>query len=79
VFSTLVLMGMVTTMLTPWLLQKAFERNERLVAAGAAVSHDGIPVDHELVDDLEAHPEWVDAADGEVEVRQRWDYRRRVA
>jgi Kef-type K+ transport system membrane component KefB len=79
VFSTLVLMGMVTTMLTPWLLQKAFERNDRLVAAGAPVSHDGIPVDHELVDDLEAHPEWVDAADGEVEVRQRWDYRKRVA
>jgi Kef-type K+ transport system membrane component KefB len=79
VFSTLVLMGMVTTMLTPWLLQKAFERNDRLAAAGAAVSHDGIPVDRELVEELAGHPEWVDAADGESHVRQRWDYRRRVA
>jgi len=80
VFSTLVLMGMVTTMLTPWLLQKAFERNDRLEAAGIdRHAPDGIPVDHELVDSLEAHPEWVDAADGEMMVRQRWDYKKRVA
>lgn len=77
VFSTLVLMGMVTTMLTPWLLQKAFERNDRLVTAGAAVSHDGIPVDRELVAELAKHPEWTDAADGEAHVRQRWDYRKK--
>jgi Kef-type K+ transport system membrane component KefB len=80
VFSTLVVMGMVTTMLTPWPLQKAFERYERLVAeaGGAApMSADGIPTEPDLVDDLAHRPDWVDAASGEV--RQRWDYKRRVA
>jgi len=37
-FSTLVLMGMVTTMLTPTLLKRAFERAEALAAGGVALA-----------------------------------------
>jgi hypothetical protein len=71
VFSTLVLMGMVTTMATPWLLQKAFEHNDRVAFASggsAALSTQAIPSDKDLVDDMAHRPEWVDAASGEAYV-----------
>jgi Kef-type K+ transport system membrane component KefB len=71
VFSTLVFMGMVTTMMTPWLLQRAFERAEAHAAAEAAVAKApaapaamGMPVPQELISDLTNRRDWARNASG---------------
>jgi Na+:H+ antiporter len=72
IFSTLVLMGVVTTVATPPLLRWGFERGERLALAGGAApatTQDTLPTDAELVDDVAQRPEWADAASGETSER----------
>jgi hypothetical protein len=77
VFSTLVFMGMMTTMMTPWLLKKAFERVDAhaakeaaaAVAAGAAppamARRPGKPdVPEELISDLPNRRDWARNASG---------------
>ncbi len=73
VFSTLVFMGMVTTMLTPTLLKWAFERAEARAAAEAAPAVAAAPamaaalqpnVPEELITDLPNRRDWARNASG---------------
>jgi Kef-type K+ transport system membrane component KefB len=82
VFSTLVLMGIVTTLATPPLLEWAFKRSEQREAArlagvpagmtpALATAHGGENGD--LMRDLAKRPEWAHAASGDVDLMDaRW-------
>jgi Kef-type K+ transport system membrane component KefB len=74
VFSTLVFMGMVTTMITPTLLKWAFKRAEAIAAAPVPVPA-SVHVPEDLISDLPNRRDWALNASGtehEAEVVPHW-------